>query len=86
MAEQPAPFIEGDVVGVDVLVPEASAEALDWAVFNGKMSLAVRPALWREAVEAGRPLPDTPGFAWQDFNATFWAGRDADALLEGQSR
>jgi hypothetical protein len=76
--QQPAPFIAGGVVSVDVLVDEAAAEALDWAVFNGKMSLAVRPALWREAVDAGRPLPDTPGFAWEDFNAAFWRGREVD--------
>ena len=74
--QAPPPFINGPVVGVDVLVPESTAEALDWAVFNGKMSLAVRPALWRATVEAGRALPETPGFAWEDFNAAFWAGRD----------
>ena len=80
--QQPAPFIAGNVVGVDVLVPEASAEALDWAVFNGKMSLAVRPALWRETVDAGQALPETPGFAWEDFNATFWRGRDVEEAVE----
>ncbi len=74
--QAPPPFISGAVVSVDVLVPETVAEALDWAVFNGKMSLAVRPALWRATVDAGLALPETPGFAWEDFNATFWAGRD----------
>ena len=73
--QAPPPFISGAVVSVDVLVPETVAEALDWAVFNGKMSLAVRPALWRATVDAGLALPETPGFAWEDFNATFWAGR-----------
>jgi hypothetical protein len=34
--QQPAPFIAGGVVSVDVLVDEAAAEALGWAVFNGK--------------------------------------------------
>jgi hypothetical protein len=74
--QQPAPFIAGAVISVDVLVSEAVAEALDWAVFNGQMSLAVRPALWREAVESGASLPTTPGFAWEDFNAAFWQGRE----------
>ena len=73
--QQPAPFIAGPVVGVDVLVPETTAESLDWAVFNGKMSLAVRPAIWRATVAAGQALPETPGFAWEDFNAQFWGGR-----------
>ena len=73
--QSPAPFIAGPVVGVDVLVPETTAESLDWAVFNGKMSLAVRPALWRAAMDAGQALPETPGFAWEDFNAVFWTGR-----------
>ncbi len=73
--QAPAPFIAGAVISVDVLVPETVAEALDWAVFNGKMSLAVRPALWRAAVDAGQALPETPGFAWEDFNALFWSGR-----------
>ena len=73
--QAPAPFIAGNVISVDVLVPETSAEALDWAVFNGKMSLAVRPALWRATLDAGQALPETPGFAWEDFNAVFWSGR-----------
>jgi len=77
--QQPAPFIAGPVVGVDVLVPETTAESLDWAVFNGKMSLAVRPAIWRATVAAGQALPETPGFAWEDFNAQFWAGREVDS-------
>ena len=82
--QQPAPFIAGPVVGVDVLVPETTAESLDWAVFNGKMSLAVRPAIWRATVAAGQALPETPGFAWEDFNAQFWGGRDIEALLTEQ--
>jgi hypothetical protein len=77
--QQPAPFIAGPVVGVDVLVPETTAESLDWAVFNGKMSLAVRPAIWRATVDAGQSLPETPGFAWEDFNAQFWGGREVDS-------
>ena len=81
--QQAAPFIPGSVISVDVLVPESSAEALDWAVHNGEMSLAVRPALWREVVDAGYPLPDTPGFAWEDFNAVFWQGREVE---EGDGR
>ena len=84
--QAPPPFIAGDVVSVDVLVPEADAEALDWAVFNGKMSLAVRPALWRGAVAAGEALPETPGFAWEDFNAAFWTGRDVQTLLDQRTR
>jgi hypothetical protein len=85
--QQPPPFIEGSVVSVDVVVPEETAEALDWAIFNGKMSLAVRPALWRETVENGGDLPTTPGFTWWDFNEIFWQGREElEALLSEAER
>ena len=81
--QSPPPFIEGGVMSVDVLVSEHGAEELDWGIFNGKMTLAVRPALWRETWEAGQPFPTTPGYTWSDFEAAFWRVRDVPALIQG---
>ncbi len=78
----PPPFIEGSVISVDVLVRESVAEELDWGIFNGKMTLAVRPALWRAQWEAGQPFPTTPGYTWSDFNTGFWRSRDVAALVQ----
>jgi hypothetical protein len=82
--QQPPAYIEGSVVSVDVLVPESTAESLDWAIFNGKMSIAVRPALWRETAENGGAFPETPGFTWHDFNVAFWQGRDAGEVFRSR--
>lgn len=71
------PFLEGDLRAVDVILPETAAERVDWALAVGKVSVGLRPALWREAVEAGKELPPTAGFTWTDFERRFFEEREA---------
>ena len=67
-------YIEGDLTHLILLVPQDRVEQLMFALQNGKVSVAVLPALAREWAEAGEDV-FTMGYTWDDFNAQFLAAR-----------
>jgi len=73
-ANQPA-FLEGDVERLVVLVGERDTELLDFALYNGKISIGLRSYLVRDEMEAGVAQPPTMGVTWTDFDRWFVSQR-----------
>jgi hypothetical protein len=68
--EQPA-FLKGKIERLIVLVDETDTEMLDFALYNGKVSVGVRSYLVRDELEAGVVQPPTMGVTWTDFDEWF---------------
>jgi Flp pilus assembly protein CpaB len=78
-ASQPA-FLEGDVERLVVLVGERDTELLDFALYNGKVSIGLRSYLVRDEMEAGVAQPPTMGVTWTDFDRWFVSQRISATL------
>lgn len=73
-------YIEGDLTHLVLLVPQSRVEQLMFALENGKVSVAVLPALAREWADAGEGI-FTMGYTWDDFNAQFLVSRGVSVTM-----
>lgn len=65
------PFLKGEIERLVVLVDETDTEMLDFALYNGKISVGLRSYLVRDEMEAGVEQPPTMGITWTDFDEWF---------------
>jgi len=72
--DQPA-FLKGKIERLVILVHETDTEMLDFALYNGKISVGVRSYLVRDELEAGVEQPPTMGVTWTDFDEWFVSQR-----------
>jgi hypothetical protein len=73
-AENEPMYIEGELLGLDVVVEKETAEWISFALVNGNVRIGVLPAVTRPDVEADT-LPATEGVTWTDFEDLFFEDR-----------
>jgi len=69
------PYLEGDLERLVVLVPKDQVERLDFALWNGQITIGVRSALTRQDWEDGEDWTPSKGWTWTDFVEWFTAQR-----------
>ncbi len=74
-AQSEPAYVEGAVRSLDVLVEADDAEKIDFALSNGKVTVGLRSALARQAIEQGTPVPPSMGWTWTDFTHEFFLNR-----------
>lgn len=72
-SQSEAPYIDGDLQRITVLIPKDAQEMLAFAIDNGTLRLSLVPLV---AVKNNLPQP-TDGVTWEDFQAFFKAQREA---------
>lgn len=83
-ANEPA-YLEGDLKRLVVLVPKDQVERLDFALWNGQITIGVRGALTRQDWENGEDWTSSQGWTWTDFVEWFTTQRESELANQRES-